>query len=95
MHSVSFFLQAFVSYPFCAPSRASLLTGRRPQTTKVLGSGSEESFRTLSGNRDMVTLPGYFKDNGYKTFSYGKVCTGWPKNNESNFQLKKAWAFFR
>ena len=75
MHSVSFFLQAFVSYPFCAPSRASLLTGRRPQTTKVLGSGSEESFRTLSGNRDMVTLPGYFKDNGYKTFSYGKVCT--------------------
>ena len=78
--------QAFCSSPFCAPSRASLLTGRRPQTTKVFDAG-QKSFRIESGNEDLVTLPGYFKHNGYKTYSFGKVRSKWDAKTSQSLSL--------
>lgn len=53
----------------CAPSRVSLLTGRRPDTTRLYDFNSY--WRAHSGN--FSTIPQYFKENGYVTMSVGKV----------------------
>uniref|UniRef100_A0A672YHE3 Iduronate 2-sulfatase n=1 Tax=Sphaeramia orbicularis TaxID=375764 RepID=A0A672YHE3_9TELE len=63
------FLNAFAQQAVCAPSRTSLLTSRRPDTTRVYDFGSY--WRVQSGN--YTTLPQYFKSNGYLTMSVGKV----------------------
>ncbi|TKG96965.1 DUF4976 domain-containing protein [Puteibacter caeruleilacunae] len=53
----------------CAPSRASLLCGVQPDRTKVW------DLKTLirDMNPDIVTIPQYFKQNGYFTTSVGKI----------------------
>ena len=63
------FLQAHCQYPQCAPSRASVFTGRRPDTTGVFDVFTH--FRpTLP---EVVTLPQLFKQHGYVARSFGKV----------------------
>jgi arylsulfatase A-like enzyme len=63
------FLQAHCQYPQCAPSRASVFTGRRPDSTKVYDVYSH--FRpTLP---DVITLPQLFVMNGYAARAFGKV----------------------
>jgi iduronate 2-sulfatase len=59
----------YVQQAVCAPSRASLLTGMRPDTTKVW------DLKTLirDVNPSIVTLPEYFKQNGYTSIGIGKV----------------------
>ncbi len=53
----------------CAPTRASLLTGLRPDKTEVF------DLQTLirDKNPDIVTLPQYLKANGYVTSAMGKI----------------------
>lgn len=63
------FFNAFAQQAVCAPSRTSLLTSRRPDTTRIYDFGSY--WRVQSGN--YTTLPQYFKSNGYLTMSVGKV----------------------
>jgi iduronate 2-sulfatase len=53
----------------CSPSRTSLLTGRRPDTTKVYD--LIKFFRTTLP--DVVTLPQQFKNHGYFAEAVGKV----------------------
>ena len=53
----------------CSPSRSSLLTGTRPDTTKVWD--LETHFRKALP--DVVTLPQHFKNQGYFTRSLGKI----------------------
>jgi len=63
------FLQAHSQYPQCAPSRSSVFTGLRPDTTRVYDVFTH--FRpTLP---DVVTLPQLFKQHGYVTRAFGKV----------------------
>lgn len=64
------FARAFCQIAVCGPSRASLLSGLRPDTT-----GIHENSQTLRKSRrpDVVTLPQHFKAHGYRTFSVGKV----------------------
>ncbi|QTD37396.1 sulfatase [Polaribacter batillariae] len=53
----------------CGPSRASILTGKRPDYTQVW------DLKTLmrDKNPNIVTMPQYFKQNGYETAAVGKV----------------------
>jgi len=63
------FENAFCQQAVCSPSRTSLLTGTRPDTTKVWD--LKTHFR--KAQPDLVTLPGHFKANGYFTQSMGKI----------------------
>lgn len=62
--------QAFAQYTSCGPSRASFLTGRRPDTTNVFNNNKD--FRN-TGGANFTTLPQYFKENGYDTYGAGKI----------------------
>ena len=60
---------AYVQQAVCSPSRTSLLTGRRPDTTHVYD--LIHYFRKVGGN--FTTLPEYFKQNGYVSVGMGKI----------------------
>lgn len=68
------FTNAHCQSPLCNPSRTSLMTGLRPTTTGIYGLAPW--FRTLDRFKDRVTLPQYLEQNGYKTFSTGKIYHG-------------------
>jgi iduronate 2-sulfatase len=63
------FNQAHCQSAVCNPSRASLLTGLRPDTIKVWD--LRTNFR--DNMPEAVTLPQYFKQNGYHTVGIGKI----------------------
>src|SRR5438034_7678374 len=64
------FDRAYCNYPVCNASRTSFLGGRRPETTKVLGNGTEPR---IALGPDFKFLPEYFHDHGYFTASIGKI----------------------
>ncbi len=63
------FDRAYCQQAICSPSRASLLSGMRPDQTGITHNYVE--FRDL--NPDVITLPQHFKANGYVTVSTGKI----------------------
>jgi iduronate 2-sulfatase len=66
------FTRAYCQQAVCSPSRTSLLTGRRPDTTGVYD--LETHFRkNIPG---VVTLPEQFKANGYHTQGLSKIYHG-------------------
>ena len=80
------FERAYCQQAVCAPSRASLLTGCRPDTTKV----TDLKTPLPTVRPDLVTLPKYFKDHGYTTISLGKIYHH-AKNDDPNGWSEDPW----
>ncbi|MFN9916574.1 MAG: sulfatase-like hydrolase/transferase, partial [Pirellulaceae bacterium] len=66
------FERAYCQYPVCNASRASIMTGLRPDSTGVYDNGT--SFRRKAP--EVVALPQHFKDHGYVTQAFGKIFHG-------------------
>jgi iduronate 2-sulfatase len=73
------FLNAHCQWSVCGPSRASMMTGLMPEETGVMG------FKRMRGDApredrvnpikrpNVVTIPQYFRYNGYQTAGTGKI----------------------
>ncbi|MBD3675505.1 MAG: sulfatase [Planctomycetaceae bacterium] len=76
------FNRAYCQQAVCNPSRASLLTGRRPDTLQLYN--LVKHFRDELPN--VVTLPEHFKNNGYFTQNIGKVFHNWRTETQGDPQ---------
>ena len=75
------FNRAYCQQAVCSPSRSSIMTGRRPDATRVWD--LETHFRVALP--DTITLPQHFKANGYHCAALGKVY-------HSGFEDGRSWS---
>ncbi|MDL5049793.1 sulfatase [Oscillatoria amoena NRMC-F 0135] len=71
------FESAYCQQAVCSPSRTSLLTGKRPDTTKIY----ELQTHFRKHLPDTITLPQAFKQAGYQTAGLGKIYHGGLEDN--------------
>lgn len=83
------FERAYCQFPHCNPSRSSMLTGLRPNTTRVTNN-EDNLYENIPG---IVTLPHLFRQHGYATARCGKIFhLGVPTGLES-MDDPQAWDF--
>ena len=63
------FERTYCQQAVCGPTRASLLSGVRPDTSKIYGNNTP----VRKAMPDVTTLPEHFKNNGYESISIGKL----------------------
>lgn len=63
------FERAYVQVALCMPSRVSIMTGQRPDTTGVV----DFSVRFRDVQPNVLTLPQHFRENGYTAVGFGKI----------------------
>jgi len=80
------FTRAYVQNPLCNPSRASLMTGKRPHELGI--QKLNKNFRDLYP--EIETLPQYFKKNGYHSAGVGKIYHNWGEQFEDGDP--KSWS---
>ncbi len=77
------FTNAHCQQAVCAPSRVSFMTGMRPDYTKVW----DLKTKMRDMNPDILTMPQYFRQNGYQTIGMGKVLHGARKNDKRSWTV--------
>ena len=65
------FINAHAVVPACAPSRAALMTGQRPERTGAYR--NEHHFRAIADNHRLVTLPQRLRQESYVAVAAGKI----------------------
>ena len=65
------FRNSYVQVAVCGPSRSSVLTGRRPDSTRINAQPPNSWCWAQRGY--FITIPHYFKQNGYTTAGGGKL----------------------
>ncbi len=80
------FNRAYCQQAICSPSRASLMTGARPETINIIENYTY--FRDL--HPDIITLPQHFRANGYETVYSGKIYHGRFTDDEKSWSRKCA-----
>jgi len=76
------FSNAYCASPLCNPSRTALLTGKMPSSTGIYNNGQW----WIPNVPNVVTLPKYFKNNGYYTAGAGKIF-----HHTAGFNDPEAW----
>jgi arylsulfatase A-like enzyme len=69
------FANAHCPSPICAPSRAALLSGMRPDTTGLYH--NKQPIRRVPSLRDTVLLHQHFQNSGYHVMGAGKIMHGY------------------
>ena len=81
------FDRAYCQQAICSPSRASLMTGARPDEIGVIENTAY--FREL--NPEIVTLPQHFIKHGYEAVYCGKIYHGRMTDDEHSWSRKPAY----
>jgi iduronate 2-sulfatase len=79
------FNAAYCQQALCNPSRSSFLTGKRPDDLHLWHNGMH--FREK--NPDVVTLPQWFKEQGYTTRDVGKIFHNWHTKEKGD---RRSWS---
>lgn len=75
------FNNAYCQQAICGPSRASLLTGMRPESSGII----HNYIKIRDTLPDIVTLPQHFKENGYEAVYAGKIFHHGDKDDEKSW----------
>ena len=81
------FDRAYCQQSICSPSRASLMTGSRPDEIGIIE--NRAYFREV--NPEIVTLPQHFIRNGYEAVYCGKIYHGRMTDEQYSWSRKPAW----
>jgi len=76
------FDRAYCQYPVCNPSRAALLSGRRPESTRIVDNATPPRSRIP----DAIFLPQHFRQQGYRTLKVGKIT-----HTGDEFEDSRSW----
>ena len=79
------FERTYCQQAICGPTRASLMTGKRPDYTKVW----DLQTKMRDVNPDILSMPQYFSQQGYTTAGIGKIYDPRCVDNE---QDKPSWS---
>ena len=72
------FDRAYISYPLCCPSRATILSGRYMHNNGVRGNnGADGGWQAFRRSSESVALPTWLQDAGYYTVNIGKYMNGY------------------
>ena len=87
------FNRAYIQQAVCLPSRTSMLTGLRPETTGV-SRFEKDNLKIQQMIAATLTLPQYLKQNGFETLTVGKVFHHFSRDRFDEYSLDdtNAWS---
>ncbi len=85
------FRRNYCQVALCGPTRLSIMTGLRPDTTQIYNMGGEIFHIDTARKRapQLITMPEHFKKNGYTSLGFGKVLDG---RNTDKGQDTQSWS---
>jgi N-acetylglucosamine-6-sulfatase len=84
------FTRAYVNFPLCAPSRATILTGRYAQNTSVMSNGHRPFYQAGQPDR---TVAVWLQAAGYRTGYVGKYLNDYP-NPAAKSYVPPGWDYW-